>query len=170
MEISHCPGIYCGRQKLEEGNSFLWSSCGACPRGSRVDKTGECVECNSNPTTYDWMYLCFMALLGILYFEANFWRNILTFMTLGLLVQWYSIDSVTSDSEFTFRTLSIHISALVETLLAALVSVLVNPPIGSLKLKSCEVHRMSDWYTMMHNPSPNYEETLHCSQEAVYPL
>lgn len=91
-------------------------------------------------------------------------------MTLGLLVQWYSIDSVTSDSEFTFRTLSIHISALVETLLAALVSVLVNPPIGSLKLKSCEVHRMSDWYTMMHNPSPNYEETLHCSQEAVYPL
>ena len=88
----------------------------------------------------------------------------------GLLVQWYSIDSIASDSEFTFRTLCIHISALIETILAAVVSLLVSPPVGSFNLKSCKVHRMSDWYTMMHNPNPNYEETLHCSQEAVYPL
>jgi len=151
VELSHCPGIYCGRQKIENGNSSLWSPCGACPRGSRVDKHGECAECNSSPTTYDWMYLCFMVLIG-------------------LLVQWYSIDSITSDSEFTFRTLCIHISALIETILAAVVSLLVSPPVGSFNLKSCKVHRMSDWYTMMHNPNPNYEETLHCSQEAVYPL
>ena len=69
-EISHCPGIYCGRQKIDNGNSSLWSPCGACPRGSRVDKAGECVECNSSPTTYDWMYLCFMALLGL----STFWK------------------------------------------------------------------------------------------------
>lgn len=89
---------------------------------------------------------------------------------LGLLVQWYSIDSITSDSQFTLRTFSIHFSALVETVLAAVVALLVNPPIGSLNLRSCAVHQISDWFTMLHNPNPNYEETLHCSQEAVYPL
>ena len=28
----------------------------------------------------------------------------------------------------------------------------------------------SDWYTYFHNPTPNYEKTLNCTQEAVYPL
>lgn len=44
------------------------------------------------------------------------------------------------------------------------------PPIGSLKLTTCPVKRLSDWYTLLHNPSPNYKKTLHCSQEAVYPF
>ncbi|RZF37763.1 hypothetical protein LSTR_LSTR016201 [Laodelphax striatellus] len=29
---------------------------------------------------------------------------------------------------------------------------------------------LSDWYTLLHNPNPNFEETIHCTQEAVYPL
>nr|AAH55200.1 Zgc:92212 protein [Danio rerio] len=29
---------------------------------------------------------------------------------------------------------------------------------------------LSDWYTMLYNPSPDYVTTLHCTQEAVFPL
>lgn len=29
---------------------------------------------------------------------------------------------------------------------------------------------LSDWYTMLYNPSPDYITTLHCTQEAVFPL
>lgn len=25
-------------------------------------------------------------------------------------------------------------------------------------------------YTVLHNPNPNYDDVLHCAQEAVYPL
>jgi hypothetical protein len=41
---------------------------------------------------------------------------------------------------------------------------------GVLKLMACRVQRMSDFYTFFHNPNPNYEEKLNCTQEAVYPL
>lgn len=41
---------------------------------------------------------------------------------------------------------------------------------GQLWLYSCGVTQLSDWYTMMKNPKPNYTTTLHCTQEAVYPL
>ena len=77
---------------------------------------------------------------------------------------------ITSNSEFSLRTVIVHLSALVETILAALITILIHPPIGSLNLKSCAIHQISDWYTLLHNPNPNYEETLHCGQEAVYPL
>lgn len=43
-------------------------------------------------------------------------------------------------------------------------------PWGTLSLRSCKPKQLSDWYTLLHNPSPNYSETLHCTQEAVYPL
>lgn len=43
-------------------------------------------------------------------------------------------------------------------------------PYWSLKIYSCEVSRLADWYTLFHNPTPNYEKKLYCTQEAVYPL
>lgn len=57
-----CPGIYCGRQYL--GND-TWSDCGACPRGFQVDES-RCIACIDNPTTYDWLYLGFMALTALM--------------------------------------------------------------------------------------------------------
>ena len=53
---------------------------------------------------------------------------------------------------------------------AAIITLLSNEPYGLFTLKSCPVQTLSDWYTLLHNPNPNYEETLHCAQEAVYPL
>ncbi|KAL3287169.1 hypothetical protein HHI36_001648 [Cryptolaemus montrouzieri] len=39
-----------------------------------------------------------------------------------------------------------------------------------IDLVSMRRRSLTDWYTLLHNPDPNYEETIHCTQEAVYPL
>nr|CAG4635001.1 EOG090X0BGA [Alona affinis] len=159
--LTRCPGQYCGRQLIETENETIWSACGSCPRGSRVNGTWACIECPSSPSAYDWMYLAFMLLLG-------------------LLVQWYSIDSSqhhpqtgsnnNNNLKFCFKVLCLHFSAFVETSLAAIITLLANEPYGLFTLRSCPAQKLSDWYTLLHNPNPNYEETLHCAQEAVYPL
>ncbi len=41
---------------------------------------------------------------------------------------------------------------------------------GNLSLTSCESKQIADWYTIFFNPKPDYVNTLHCTQEAVYPL
>ena len=41
---------------------------------------------------------------------------------------------------------------------------------GDLSLTSCELKQIADWYTIFFNPKPDYVNTLHCTQEAVYPL
>ena len=58
---------------------------------------------------------------------------------LGLLAQWYSIDIFSPTAQFSFKTVSVHISALVETVLSAVIALLVSQPVGSLSLKSCAV-------------------------------
>ena len=63
-----------------------------------------------------------------------------------------------------------HITALFECTVAALVTLLVSEPVGVLYIRSCRVLMLSDWYTMLYNPSPDYVTTLHCTHEAVYPL
>lgn len=65
MNVTKCPGYYCGRHVIEIGNQSMWSACGSCPRGSRVKSNWQCTECDSSPNVYDWMYLCFMVLVGM---------------------------------------------------------------------------------------------------------
>lgn len=76
-------------------------------------------------------------------------------------------DSV---SRFTKGELILHASACVEVLLSAFLTILFTDPIWQLRINSCGVQKVSDWYTLFHNPTPNYETTLYCTQEAVYPL
>ena len=64
----------------------------------------------------------------------------------------------------------LHLSALVESAVSALLTLVLSDPMGSLQIRSCRVQQLSDWYTMLYNPSPNYTDTLHCTQEVVYPL
>ena len=42
--------------------------------------------------------------------------------------------------------------------------------LGTWSIYACRIERLSDWYTYFHNPNPNYEKTLNCTQEAVYPF
>ncbi|XP_034289402.1 JNK1/MAPK8-associated membrane protein isoform X4 [Pantherophis guttatus] len=87
---------------------------------------------------------------------------------LPLILHWFFIEwySGKKSSSALFQ----HITALIECSVAAIVTLLVSDPMGSLYLHSCRVMMLSDWYTMLYNPSPDYVTTIHCTHEAVYPL
>jgi len=55
-------------------------------------------------------------------------------------------------------------------IIASTSSVLAVDPIGQLVIRSCRTQWLSDWYTVLYNPTPDYRESLRCTQEAVYPL
>lgn len=144
-----CPGIYCGRTAL--GND-TWSECGACPQGFRVlANSSLCVPCLNDPSTYVWLYLGFMAIVA-------------------LIMHWFFIDMAAKKQSFTKGQLILHMSAFLEVGASAALTLFLFEPFGSLYFYSCPVATLSDWYTLFHNPSPNYGEKLHCTQEAVYPL
>lgn len=144
-----CPGWYCGKILLANGET---SECGPCPRGFRRNETTFiCEPCMDNPTFYDWLYLGFMVLLV-------------------LISHWFFIDMVSSRRSFSKDILIIHATAFSEVFLAGLLTLLISHPMGNLKIHSCKVRTISDWYTLFHNPTPNYDKKIHCTHEAVYPL
>lgn len=59
-----CPGYYCGRRDLGNGRT---SDCGSCPTGTRVNSFHICHPCSDSPSSYDWMYLLFMASVPLLF-------------------------------------------------------------------------------------------------------
>lgn len=70
VDLKKCPGLYCGRLFTDLMNgSNPWADCGACPRGYRVNilsEISECIVCKNDPSTYDWLYLGFMAMLPLI--------------------------------------------------------------------------------------------------------
>ena len=155
-----CPGLYCGRtdrgqdQNITE-DGLRYSACGPCERGWRVSSPGKssvCQRCEDPIKLYDKLYLGFIVLFT-------------------LLAHWVSIDFTSNNPrKFTKEILIVHASALVEVATAAVVTLVISEPLGEFSLTSCSVSRFSDWYTLLYNPSPNYEEKLYCTHEAVYPL
>lgn len=75
-----------------------------------------------------------------------------------------------SNFSFTKGELILHLSAFLEVAFSALITLLIYEPLWTLQIHSCEVTRLADWYTLFHNPTPNYETKLYCTQEAVFPL
>ncbi|XP_015252579.1 JNK1/MAPK8-associated membrane protein [Cyprinodon tularosa] len=143
---STCPGLYCGRIMV---NDTVVGECGVCPRGERVNPQKVCEPCKESPELYDWLYLGFMAMLPL----VLHW----------FFIEWYSGKKSSS-------ALLQHVTALLECSVSAVVTLLLTEPMGKLSIRSCRVQMLSDWYTMLYNPSPDYVSTLHCTQEAVYPL
>ncbi|XP_067140951.1 JNK1/MAPK8-associated membrane protein [Centruroides vittatus] len=146
--LGRCPGLYCGRIRSENGEL---SDCGACPRGYKVSSTSECILCEDSPSFYDFLYLGFMALLL-------------------LILEWYIIDHTMKRRNFTKDIISLHISALIENITSAILTIILVKPIGFFSIHACGVKRLSDWYSLLHNPNPNYIGNLRCTQEVVYPL
>ncbi|CAK8680543.1 JNK1/MAPK8-associated membrane protein-like isoform X3 [Clavelina lepadiformis] len=107
------------------------------------------MPCNESLQLYDWLYLGFMAILP-------------------LALHWLYIFSVCQHKS---KLAVMHIlSAPCELCFAGIVSLLLFSPAGTLDLDSCTVRQLSDWYTIFFNPKIKYTTTLHCAQEAVYPL
>ncbi|XP_051010607.1 JNK1/MAPK8-associated membrane protein-like [Acomys russatus] len=146
-----CFGLYCGKTLLFKNSSTeIYGECGACPRGQRTNEQKYCQPCTESPELYDWLYLGFMAMLPLVSHWICIERKLKNGISRGVLFQ--------------------QVSALFECSMAAVVTLLVNDPAGTLSIHSCRVLMLSDWYTMLYNPSPDYITTLHCTQEAVYPL
>lgn len=77
-----CPGLYCGRTLIDD----IWSDCGSCPRGFRVNTSTNnsgCFPCNDSPIFYDWLYLGFMVLLA-------------------LVLHWFFIDMVAMRKRYNY--------------------------------------------------------------------
>lgn len=146
--LERCPGAYCGRSLLENDT---WSSCGVCPRGSRVNESFACSPCRDELTTYSWLYLGFMTMLP-------------------LMMHCFFIDMDAKDRKFSRKQLILTASAFIEVALSAILATLFMEPMWELRLYACEVRKLTDWYTLFYNPSPNYETRVYCTQEAVYPL
>lgn len=147
-ELDICPGLYCGRTKLTNGSL---SECGACPRGYQPSQnlSSLCISCEGVPSMYDFLYLGFMVLLS-----------------LGL--HGFFIDF--TNRKKIPRLSILYVSAIVETVCAAVITAIISDPFGEFWIKSCPVRRISDWYSMFYNPSPDYVNVIHCTQEIVYPL
>ncbi|XP_069579562.1 JNK1/MAPK8-associated membrane protein isoform X2 [Brachyistius frenatus] len=143
---STCPGLYCGRTMI---NGSVDGDCGVCPRGERTNLQKVCERCTETPDLYDWLYLGFMAMLPL----VLHW----------FFIEWYSGKKSSS-------ALLQHVTAMLECSLSSVATLLLTDPVGLLSIRSCRVQMLSDWYTMLYNPSPDYINTLHCTQEAVYPL
>jgi len=140
-----CHGLYCARLRMPGGN---FSDCRACPRGFRKS-LHECIPWDQELQLYDWLYLGIMALLPI-------------------ILHFTCIDpKLLKNSK---STIGLVLCAILEVVLSATITLLLWDPVGSFKIKSCGVKLISDWYPMFYNPHPNYEETLHCAHEVVYPL
>lgn len=149
MTYAPCPGWYCGRHALPNGTL---SACGACPRGTRRnDTTFVCEPCSDPPLFYDWLYLGFMALLVV-------------------ALHWFFIDMVAKGKSCAKEALALHFCALTEVAVAGVAAVLLASPAGEWGIRSCRAGALADWYTLLHNPTPNYERKVYCTQEAVYPL
>ncbi|XP_054546757.1 JNK1/MAPK8-associated membrane protein-like isoform X4 [Talpa occidentalis] len=145
-----CLGLYCGKTLLSKnGSTEIYGKCGVCPRGQRTNAQKYCQPCTQYPELYDWLYLGFMAMLPL----VLHW----------FFIEWYSGKKSSS-------ALFQHITALFECSMAAIITLLVSVPVGVLYIHSCRVLMLSDWYTMLYNPSPDYITTVHCTHEAVYPL
>ncbi|UYV82964.1 K02A2.6-like [Cordylochernes scorpioides] len=123
----------------------------ACPRGYRSSEFSICEPCLDFPSAYDIRYLGFMALML-------------------LVLEWYIIDLTTERQALSKKVLALHGSALLENILAMLLTVLLTAPVGSLDIHACRISYLADWYTLLYNPSPGYQHTLRCANEAAYPL
>lgn len=109
----------------------------------------ECVQCTESLALHGWLYLLFMS-ISLLLFE------------------WYIIDYSLKRRNLPLEVLTLHFSATIEVTSASLLALLFfSDPWGSFALKTCKVFRLSDWYTVFFNPTPDFKETLRCTQEVL---
>ena len=96
-----------------------------------------CRQCHMPPALYDWLYLGFVT-ITTLQVEAG---EVALITELHSQAHWVAIDYTAKCRQFTRPVLALHCSALLEVAVAALATLLLSPPVGSLHLTSCGVVR-----------------------------
>lgn len=84
-----------------------------------------------------------------------------------LLIEWYIVDYCSKRRNLPKEVIALHTSAGIEVCLASFIVLYIySDSLSSLlNISSCRASRVSDWYTVLHNP-----RSLSCTQEAVFPL
>ena len=121
--VAPCPGLYCGRTQLNETHN---SACSRCPRGWRVGNNTHslCQRCEDAPDLYDAGFLSFH-------------------LVLVFVLHCIAIDH--RRRAFNREVIALHACALVEVTVAAIATLLLNEPVGSLRITTCGVRHLSDW-------------------------
>lgn len=122
-KVAPCPGLYCGRIQINETHN---SACSLCPRGWRVGNNTHslCQRCEDAPDLYDAGFLSFH-------------------LVLVLVLHCIAIDH--RRRAFNKEVIALHACALVEVTVAAISTLLINEPMGSLRITTCGVRHLSDW-------------------------
>ena len=87
-----------------------------------------------------------------------------------LIIEWYLTEQCLKRRQLTVDVLILHLVVLFEDILSLVITLLVVEPLGSFQINTCSPQRLSDFYTLFYNPSPDYKKTIYCTHEAVYPL
>ncbi|KRY71041.1 JNK1/MAPK8-associated membrane protein, partial [Trichinella pseudospiralis] len=144
---------YCNDEQTFMMDNFLFDNPEPCPGlycGRQVIADGNYTECGVN--VYDWLYLGFMGFLPFLLHCA-------------------SIKFTSAQTRDVRNVVLPQIAAaFVECIFPAILSLLIVEPKGSLNFYTCGVQKLQDWYPVFYNPVIDYTKTVHCTQEAVYPL
>ncbi|KRZ14795.1 JNK1/MAPK8-associated membrane protein, partial [Trichinella pseudospiralis] len=144
---------YCNDEQTFMMDNFLFDNPEPCPGlycGRQVIADGNYTECGVN--VYDWLYLGFMGFLPFLFHCA-------------------SIKFTSAQTRDVRNVVLPQIAAaFVECIFPAILSLLIVEPKGSLNFYTCGVQKLQDWYPVFYNPVIDYTKTVHCTQEAVYPL
>ena len=170
FQLNYTGHVNCFSLKVESGwlrASYVWVPDNGFTDTMPISIFGECRSENrfyqqiNNEDKFTIYWNIVPVLVEILNQCGNYLNKILLFVCLLNLFISSSLSS---------SALLQHITAMVECGVSAVVTLLVTEPIGLLSIRSCRVQMLSDWYTMLYNPSPDYVTTMHCTQEAVYPL
>ncbi|KAF8566326.1 hypothetical protein P879_04382 [Paragonimus westermani] len=176
----HCVGRFCGHIE----NSSL---CGACPWGSRAyyseTSASVCLPCFAPPDLHGWLYLGFITILPVLIFLCNIPTVTSGDESIGDHRATDAIKNGVHEVNITVTAAATNTQlnleprchfALLNTsytwglmyfilhLFAALLAVLLFPPIGRLSLHSCVPQQLDDFYSpLLAGPG--------CASEAAFP-
>lgn len=155
-DFKECPGRYCGRVLLND-TSCAFSECQKCPRGYRPTELDVCKLCDNDLSLYDYMYLGFMLNFSIMLNFIFIDRSLRLIHKKAYDLSWLKIFST-------------YLLSLFECVIAFFLTIVLFSPTNNLKLRTCSVESIYDWYSIFFNPYIDYYQKLNCSQEIVYPL
>ncbi|EGD77900.1 hypothetical protein PTSG_09535 [Salpingoeca rosetta] len=147
-DLSKCLG-YCGRVP-EPGLNLTAIECGMCPRAHRSDGY-VCVPCAGQLEGYSIVFIVVELLSLYLQYQGVF-------------------VSMTRSSTKRKTRIAISVYLVLELVLAVCCTLLSLEPKGSLRVYSCGMSHVNDWYPVFFNPKPDYIHAVHCANEVAFPL
>ncbi|KRY89508.1 RNA-binding protein 25 [Trichinella pseudospiralis] len=157
-----CPGLYCGRQVIADGN---YTECGANHIIEYIYWHAIGVLVQTKEAFVHHVMVIQMFMIGFIWVLWAFCH----FCSTAPLSNLHQRKPGKA-KDVRNVVLPQIAAAFVECIFPAILSLLIVEPKGSLNFYTCGVQKLQDWYPVFYNPVIDYTKTVHCTQEAVYPL